>query len=222
MSDFGRQCLLARRFCEAGVRFIEVNHGSWDQHKNHRRDLTENCKSDRRPIAALLDDLERAATARRNAGHLGCELVDQVTDTADARTKPAQPERFTFWLAGGGVKAGYVHGKTDQLEPAQLKARFTSATCTRRSCTCSACRGMISSSGTKVPRVSLQDWSRRRQSRDWIVRIADLWEAFWMAEYEENPEKRPPLGLPVGSVRALLTLLVVGVLSLAAWHSTPS
>ncbi|MDB4787063.1 DUF1501 domain-containing protein, partial [Planctomycetaceae bacterium] len=42
-TDFGRQCLLARRFAEAGVRFIEVNHGSWDQHKNHRRDLKANC-----------------------------------------------------------------------------------------------------------------------------------------------------------------------------------
>ena len=58
-SDFGRQCLLARRFAEAGVRFIEVNHGSWDQHKNHRRDLTANCEATDASIAALLDDLKQ-------------------------------------------------------------------------------------------------------------------------------------------------------------------
>ena len=56
-TDFGRQCLLARRFAEAGVRFIEVNHGSWDQHKNHRRDLEANCLATDAPVAALLDDL---------------------------------------------------------------------------------------------------------------------------------------------------------------------
>src|SRR6056297_832055 len=56
-TDFGRQCLLARRFAEAGVRFIEVNHGSWDQHKNHRRDLEANCLATDAPIAALLQDL---------------------------------------------------------------------------------------------------------------------------------------------------------------------
>ncbi len=57
-TDFGRQCLLARRFAEAGVRFIEVNHGSWDQHKNHRRDLQANCQATDAPIAALLQDLD--------------------------------------------------------------------------------------------------------------------------------------------------------------------
>jgi hypothetical protein len=56
-SDFGRQCLLARRFAEAGVRFIELNHGGWDQHKNHRRDLKANCETVDAPIAALLEDL---------------------------------------------------------------------------------------------------------------------------------------------------------------------
>ena len=56
-TDFGRQCLLARRFIEAGVRFIELTHGGWDQHKNHRRDLKANCDSTDAPIAALLEDL---------------------------------------------------------------------------------------------------------------------------------------------------------------------
>ena len=56
-TDFGRQCLLARRLAEAGVRFIEVNHGGWDQHKNHRRDLKANCETIDAPIAALLEDL---------------------------------------------------------------------------------------------------------------------------------------------------------------------
>ncbi len=56
-TDFGRQCLLARRFIEAGVRFVEVNHGGWDQHTDHRRDLKANCDTVDGPIAALLEDL---------------------------------------------------------------------------------------------------------------------------------------------------------------------
>jgi len=59
-SDFGRQCLLARRFAEAGVRFIELDHRDWDQHENHTRDLSANCASIDAPIAALLEDLEHS------------------------------------------------------------------------------------------------------------------------------------------------------------------
>jgi hypothetical protein len=113
MSDFGRQCLLARRFAEAGVRFIEVNHGSWDQHKNHRRDLKANCDVTDAPIAALLYDL-------RSRGMLDDTLVvwggefgrPGLTpgDKADATGHNARG--FTFWLAGGGVKQGHVHGRT--------------------------------------------------------------------------------------------------------------
>ena len=114
VSDFGRQCLLARRFCEAGVRFIEVNHGSWDQHKNHRRDLTENCKVTDAPIAALLDDLEQRGLLDETLVIWGGEFGRPGLTPGDGKNETGHnPNGFTFWLAGGGVKAGYVHGKTD-------------------------------------------------------------------------------------------------------------
>ena len=56
---FGRQCLLARRFAEAGVRFIELGHGSWDQHSNLQTALADNCAETDKPIAGLLADLKR-------------------------------------------------------------------------------------------------------------------------------------------------------------------
>ena len=114
VSDFGRQCLLARRFSEAGVRFIEVNHGSWDQHKNHRRDLTENCNVTDAPIAALLDDLEQRGLLDETLVIWGGEFGRPGLTPGDGKDETGHNSNgFTFWLAGGGVTAGYVHGKTD-------------------------------------------------------------------------------------------------------------
>ena len=114
VTDFGRQCLLARRFCEAGVRFIEVNHGSWDQHKNHRRDLTENCKVTDAPIAALLDDLDQRGLLDETLVIWGGEFGRPGLTPGNGKNETGHNANgFTFWLAGGGVKSGYVHGKTD-------------------------------------------------------------------------------------------------------------
>jgi len=113
-SDFGRQCLLARRFAEAGVRFIEVNHGSWDQHKNHRRDLRANCEATDAPIAALLDDLRRRGLLEDTLVVWGGEFGRPGLTPDDGKDATGHNARgFTFWLAGGGVKGGYAHGKTD-------------------------------------------------------------------------------------------------------------
>ncbi|MCG6158267.1 DUF1501 domain-containing protein [Rubinisphaera margarita] len=113
-SDFGRQCLLARRFAEAGVRFIEVNHGSWDQHKNHRRDLTANCQATDAPIAALLDDLKLRGMLDDTLVVWGGEFGRPGIKPEDKSDATGHNSRgFTFWLAGAGVKGGYVHGKTD-------------------------------------------------------------------------------------------------------------
>ena len=114
VTDFGRQCLLARRFCEAGVRFIEVNHGSWDQHKNHRRDLIANCNVTDAPIAALLDDLDQRGLLDETLVVWGGEFGRPGLTPGDGKDETGHNSNgFTFWLAGGGVKAGYVHGKTD-------------------------------------------------------------------------------------------------------------
>ncbi len=113
-SDFGRQCLLARRFAEAGVRFIEVNHGSWDQHKNHRRDLKANCQATDAPIAALLDDLKLRGLLEETLVVWGGEFGRPGLTPEDGKDETGHNARgFTFWMAGGGVKSGYLHGKTD-------------------------------------------------------------------------------------------------------------
>lgn len=114
LSDFGRQCLLARRFAEAGVRFIEVNHGSWDQHKNHRRDLRANCEVTDAPIAALLGDLEQRGLLEDTLVVWGGEFGRPGLTPGDGKNETGHNANgFTFWMAGGGVKAGYVHGATD-------------------------------------------------------------------------------------------------------------
>ena len=113
-SGFGRQCLLARRFAEAGVRFIEVNHGSWDQHKNHRRDLRANCEVTDRPIATLLGDLKQRGLLDDTLVIWGGEFGRPGLTPEDGKDETGHNARgFTFWMAGGGVKQGYVHGKTD-------------------------------------------------------------------------------------------------------------
>lgn len=115
-SDFGRQCLLARRFAEAGVRFIEVNHGSWDQHKNHRRDLTANCQATDAPIAALLDDLKERGMLDDTLVIWGGEFGRPGITPGDDKNKDETGHNsrgFTFWMAGAGVKRGHVHGKTN-------------------------------------------------------------------------------------------------------------
>ncbi len=113
-SDFGRQCLLARRFAEAGVRFIQVSHNGWDQHKNHRRDLKANCDSTDAPIAALLEDLDQRGLLDDTLVVWGGEFGRPGLKPSDKKDETGhQPAGFTFWLAGGGVKRGLTYGGTD-------------------------------------------------------------------------------------------------------------
>ncbi len=111
--DFGRQCLLARRFVEAGVRFVEVCHGDWDQHRNLKAELARHATAVDKPIAALLADLKRRGLLKDTlvvwSGEFGRTPYAQGTDGRDHNNKG-----FTAWLAGGGVKGGFAHGKTDE------------------------------------------------------------------------------------------------------------
>ena len=113
-TDFGRQCLLARRFAEAGVRFIELNHGGWDQHKNHRRDLHANCTTVDAPIAALIGDLDQRGLLEDTLLVWGGEFGRPGLTPDNGKDESGHnPRGFTFWLAGGGVKSGHTHGRTD-------------------------------------------------------------------------------------------------------------
>ncbi|REJ69848.1 MAG: DUF1501 domain-containing protein [Planctomycetota bacterium] len=122
--DFGRQCLMARRFAEAGVRFIQVTHtirrhfpgvANWDQHNDLVRDLPRNCRAVDRPIAALLADLKQRGMLDDTLVIWGGEFGR--TPVAEHRSKAVgrdhNPLGYTMWLAGGGVRAGHVHGATD-------------------------------------------------------------------------------------------------------------
>ncbi len=110
--NFARGCLLARRFAEAGVRFIEVSHGNWDHHRNLGNDLPARCAEIDRPIAGLLADLKRRDLLKDTlvvwSGEFGRTPHGQGGDGRDHNNKG-----YTSWLAGGGVKGGFAYGATD-------------------------------------------------------------------------------------------------------------
>lgn len=112
-AKFGRQCLMARRFAEAGVRFIEITHGSWDQHRNLEQALRDNTAATDRPIAALLTDLKQRDMLKDTliiwAGEFGRTPYAQGDDGRDHNNKG-----FTAWMAGGGVRGGLRYGATDE------------------------------------------------------------------------------------------------------------
>jgi hypothetical protein len=110
--DFGRQCLLARRFAESGVRYIQVSHSfKWDQHGNLKQHEKNSLEVDK-PIAGLLTDLKKRGllddTLVLWGGEFGRTPVAQGKDGRDHN-----PQGFTMWLAGGGVKSGFKFGETD-------------------------------------------------------------------------------------------------------------
>lgn len=111
--DFGRKCLLARRCVEAGVRFVEITHGNWDQHFNLTTALGNNARSVDAPIAGLLADLKARGMLKDTlvvwAGEFGRTPHSQGTDGRDHNNKA-----FTIWMAGGGVRGGMGYGVTDE------------------------------------------------------------------------------------------------------------
>jgi len=116
--DFGRQCLLARRFAERGVRFIQVTHSDtkvqWDQHGDLKAGHTKNAAEVDRPIGALLADLKRRGLLEDTLVLWGGEFGRTPTcQGSGANGRDHNPEGFTMWMAGGGVKRGYRHGSTD-------------------------------------------------------------------------------------------------------------
>lgn len=112
-STFGRQCLLARRFAEAGVRFIEITHGNWDHHRALQQSLLTNAGATDQPIAALLTDLKQRDMLKDTlivwSGEFGRTPYAQGTDGRDHNNKG-----FSAWMAGGGVRGGMRYGATDE------------------------------------------------------------------------------------------------------------
>lgn len=110
---FGKQCLLARRFAEAGVRFIEVTHGGWDQHTNLSVDHKTRAEACDKPIAGLLKDLKQRDMLKDTlviwGGEFGRTPAAQGGDGRNHNNKG-----YTTWMAGGGVKGGFSYGATDE------------------------------------------------------------------------------------------------------------
>ncbi len=117
-AGFGRQCLLARRFLEHGVRFVQVTHSDsmvqWDQHGNLKKGHAKNALEVDLPIAGLLTDLKGRGLLKDTLVLWGGEFGRTPTVEGGGNDgRDHNPEGFTVWLAGGGVKGGYRHGATD-------------------------------------------------------------------------------------------------------------
>ncbi len=119
----GIQCLLARRFIEAGVRFVEVNDQWWDGHNEHRSCLEGRSWASDQPVAALLTDLKQRGMLDDTlvvwGGEFGRTVGDPTKDGSDHN-----PFGFTMWMAGGGVKSGFSYGGTDELGVNAVEGRM--------------------------------------------------------------------------------------------------
>ena len=114
-NNFGRQCLLARKFAESGVRYIQVSTDyTWDHHKGLTSGIVgESAKVDR-PIAGLLADLARRGLLEDTLVVWGAEFGrTPMAENGDGRNH--HPKAFTMWLAGGGVRGGLTYGSTDEF-----------------------------------------------------------------------------------------------------------
>jgi hypothetical protein len=110
---FGRQCLMARRLVEKGVRFVEITHSSWDQHGSLKKKLGDNCMATDRPLATLLADLEQRNLLEDTLVIWGGEF-GRTPHIKKADGRDHNSTGFTFWMAGGGVKGGMRYGATDE------------------------------------------------------------------------------------------------------------
>ncbi|MCG3195759.1 MAG: hypothetical protein GHCLOJNM_00226 [bacterium] len=120
---FGKQCLLARRLVERGVRMVQVFHTQtakrsscqlWDQHGGLREELTNNCLATDAPVAGLLKDLKSRGLLEQTLVIWGGEFGRTPTAEND-NGREHHPFGFTMWLAGGGVKGGLAYGATDEF-----------------------------------------------------------------------------------------------------------
>ncbi len=115
---FGRQCLLARRLCEAGVRYIQVTYGdntanpAWDQHSNLPKH-EQHARSVDRPIAGLLTDLKQRGLLDDTIVWWGSEFGRTPYAQQNGTGRDHNPDGFTVWLAGGGFQPGCSFGLTD-------------------------------------------------------------------------------------------------------------
>ncbi len=118
--NFGRQCLLARRLSEAGVRFVQVNYAdnsnnpAWDQHSNLKKH-GDHAKAVDRPVAGLLEDLKQRGLLDDTIVWWGGEFGRTPYAEKNGTGRDHNPAGFSVWLAGGGFKRGVTYGETDEF-----------------------------------------------------------------------------------------------------------
>lgn len=118
--DFGRQCLMARRLCEAGVRFVQVTYGDntanprWDQHSDMPRHA-DHARAVDKPVAGLLADLKQRGLLEDTLVWWGGEFGRTPYAEKNGTGRDHNPGGFTVWLAGAGVKHGFAYGDTDEF-----------------------------------------------------------------------------------------------------------
>jgi hypothetical protein len=114
---FARNCLLARRMVERGVRFVQLMHRGWDQHNNLPGQIRGQCQDVDRPSAALVKDLKQRGLLDDTlviwGGEFGRTVYSQGALTADNYGRDHHGRCFSLWLAGGGIKGGLTYGATD-------------------------------------------------------------------------------------------------------------
>ncbi len=112
-------CLMARRLAERDVRFIQLYHMGWDQHGNLPKQIRGQCLDTDQASAALIDDLKQRGLLQDTlviwGGEFGRTVYSQGALTEKDYGRDHHPRCFTIWLAGGGIRPGYVHGETDDF-----------------------------------------------------------------------------------------------------------
>jgi hypothetical protein len=117
---YGRQCLMARRLAEQGVRYIQVTYGdgtanpAWDQHSNLPKHF-DHAQAVDRPVAGLLEDLKKRGLLEDTLVWFGSEFGRTPYAEKNGTGRDHNPNGFTMWLAGAGVKKGHAHGATDEF-----------------------------------------------------------------------------------------------------------
>jgi hypothetical protein len=116
---FAHNCLLARRLAEQGVRFVQLFHRGWDQHRRLPPDIAVQCRLTDQPTAALVRDLKQRGMLDDTlvvwGGEFGRTAYCQGALTADDYGRDHHPRCFTIWMAGGGVRRGITFGRTDDF-----------------------------------------------------------------------------------------------------------
>ena len=129
-AHFGRNCLLARRLVERGVRFVQLYSGgnegpkAWDAHDDLKKNHDLHCAETDGPIAALLDDLKINGMLDTTLVIWGGEFGRSPV-AENGKGRDHHPKGFTMWMAGGGIKGGVVHGATDEFGYHAVKDRVS-------------------------------------------------------------------------------------------------